>query len=188
MILDLYMFGHRVTEIGALQAPFDNRYSWFQIKSVRDAHTQSDPRQCVHLCCYFYLSPAMSERFFKSVSPSLPRNHRFCQTPPAIPLSSHCRATYGASTRTPFTNSFYIFENTLHYPPYPPTRVQHTFTGLVQCRQHIVLHYVIEIFLGNVIKPTRMCIEDCKNHVEILSTEIDQSGQRFLCPEVFSHQ
>lgn len=114
------MFGHRVTKIGALHAPFDNRYSWFQIKSVRDARTQSDPRQCVHLRRYFYLSPAISERFFQSVPPSLPRNPRFCQTPPAIPLSSHCQLHTGPVHVHPsHTLSTFLKTHYITHPTHP---------------------------------------------------------------------
>lgn len=90
VILDLYMFGHRVAEIGALQAPFDNRYSWFQIKSVRDARTKSDPRQCVHLCIAIFTYHRLYQNDFSNPFPSIvSHNPRFCHTPVTLFLYHH---------------------------------------------------------------------------------------------------
>lgn len=120
------MLGYRVAEIGAFQAPFDNRYSWFQIKSVRDARTKSDPGQCVHLCIVIFIYHRLYRNDFSNPFPRLvSRNLQFCHTPVTLFL---CHRTVGyirPVTHIPYTLYilFLHFWKHIHYQSYPPTRV-----------------------------------------------------------------
>lgn len=109
-------------------------------------HWERSTVMCSSLCRYFYLSPAISERLFESVSlDCFAQPPNLSHTCHAISSSSHIRSV----THTSFAYSVYIFKNTLHYPPYPPTSIGRmcTFTGFAQCRQYVVSRYVIQMFL-----------------------------------------
>lgn len=186
IVLSLYVFGHRVAEIWALQAAFDDRYSRLQIKRVRDARTQSEPQQCVHLCRYFYLTPAVYRRERERASPfrirfppadSTRDNPRSCH---ANPLSSPS-ATY-AHTASKYThnNPLHTLSTFLktHYIPILPTHARRAY--FQQCRQHVTslrnrnvprkAHHKRPHVLMNYWRST--------SFVEIPCTEIDQSEQR----------
>lgn len=170
------MFGHRVAEIGAFQAPFDNRYSWFQIKSVRDARTKSDPRQCVHLGVAIFIYHRLYQNDSSNSFPSI----SFAQPPVlshtghAIPLSSHCQLHTANNTYTVY--SFYIFENTLHYPPYPPTRV-----GRMYFHRICAVWTTRRVALRNSNVPRNPSLHRrLRNVIRNLILEIDQLEQRSL--------
>jgi len=155
VILDLYMFGHRVAEIGALQAPFDNRYSWFQIKSVRDARTKSDPRQCVHLCIAIFTYHRLYQNDFSNPFPSIvSHNPRFCHTPVTLFLLYHHTVGYIRPVTRMYihpshTLSTFLKTHYITHPTHPRASGVPgcTFTGFAQCRQHVVSRYVIQMFL-----------------------------------------